>query len=134
MIKNVKGLLLGFFIGLLVIGIIEALGHFIYPIPKGFDFENELLLKEYINKLPIPAFLFIAGAHGVGTFIGSFIANRVSQSIGPIGLIISSLFLILTIVNLLIVPFHPIWFVITDILITFSFGWMAFKIALKNKK
>lgn len=134
MIKNIKGLLFGLLIGILVIGTIEALGHFIYPNPKDFDFENKQLLQNHINNLPFPAFLFIVLAHGLGTFIGSFIANKTANSIGPIGLIVSALFLILTITNLLIIPFHPIWFVVTDILITFICGWAAFKIALKKKK
>lgn len=132
--SKVKGLLAGLLIGFLVIGIIESLGHLIFPVPKGINLENKALLKNYIDSLPLPAFLFIIGAHGIGTFTGSFIANKISDSIGHIGLIISLLFLILTVVNLLIVPYHPIWFVITDILFTFISGWIAFKIALKTGK
>ena len=134
MLKNSKGIIVGLVVGFLVIATIEAIGHFFYPTPKDFDFENEELLKAFIHQLPLPAFLFINLAHGIGTFTASLVSNKVSKSIGPIGLLVSTFFLSITILNLVVIPYHPIWFVITDILFTFIGGWTAFKLTLKSKK
>lgn len=133
MAKKITGFLLGIIAGIITIGIIEAFGHFFYPIPKGFDFNNQLLLESFINELPIPALLIVIIAHSLGAFIGSLVSNYISKSVGQIGLLTSIIFLIFTIVNILMVPFHPLWFVISDILFTFIGGWIAFKIALKKK-
>jgi len=134
MLKNSKGILVGLVVGFLVIGIIEAIGHFVYPMPANFNFEDKVFLKEFIHQLPLPAFLFIILAHGVGAFIGSLVANKVSKSIGAIGLLVGLFFLSVTVLNLVLIPYHPIWFVITDILSTFIGAWLAFKLTLKNKK
>ncbi len=134
MARKVTGLLLGSLVGFLIIGTIEATGHFFYPIPTNFNFEDENLLKSFIGNLPPLALVIVIIAHSLGTFFGSLIGNVLGKSIGQIGLLISSIFLIIVIINILIVPYHPIWFVIADIMFTFIGGWLAFKITLKNRR
>jgi hypothetical protein len=134
MARKVTGFFFGSIVGLLIIGTIEATGHFFYPIPKNFNFEDEELLKSFTESLPSSALVIVIIAHSLGTFLGSFTGNIIGKSIGQIGLLISSLFLIIVITNILIVPYHPIWFVIADIMFTFIGGWIAFKITLKNRR
>lgn len=134
MLRKTFGLVIGLLSGLFVIGTLEALGHFLYPTPKELNFEDKVFLANYINQLPIPALLVTIIAHGVGSFVGSYTANVLAKSIGVVGLIASLLFLALTVSNLILVPYHPIWFVVTDILVTFIGGWAAFKLTLKRIK
>jgi len=62
-----------------------------------------------IQTLPLGAFLMVLLAWALGTFAGSFVAARVACC-APIvhGMIISLLFLVAGIVNMLMIP-HPVW-------------------------
>ncbi len=134
MLRKIIGVILGLFLGIFSVAIIQAIGHFVYPIPTNFDFNDKVALKTFIENTPFYAFLIIITSHFIGSFLGSFLGNKLSRSIGKVGLIIGAIFFFYIIFNLIMVPYHPIWFVIADILLTFWGTWFAFKLTLKQKK
>ena len=129
MLKKIVGFIIGFIIALLVLVGIEELGHSIYPVPTSLDHKDSVAMEAYIKTLPPMAFVFILIAHFLSAFIGSTITNLISKTNGLLGLSVGSLVFIGAIINVIMLPFQPIWFVVLDLLFTFMGAWFAFKMA-----
>jgi len=131
MLKKIVSLVVGFISALIVLVGIEELGHSIFPVPQNLNYNDHKAMDNFIRTLPAMAFVFVLFAHFSSAFIGSFITSLISKTNGLLGLIIGSLVLIGAIINILMLPFQPIWFVVLDILFTSIGAWMAFKTAFK---
>ncbi len=129
MIKKIIGLIVGLIVALIVLVGIEELGHSIFPVPQNLDFQNSKMMENFIKTLPPMAFVFVLLAHFSSAFIGSSVTSIISKTNGILGLIIGGLILVGAIINIILLPFQPIWFVVLDILLTFAGAWFAFKIA-----
>ncbi|MCT4580757.1 MAG: hypothetical protein N4A35_05000 [Flavobacteriales bacterium] len=133
MVRKIIGVSLGLLIGVFTVALIQAIGHFVHPTPQGIDLSDAAALKRTMESTPVYAFLIIIFSHFCGAFLGSYLGNKFSQSIGKAGLIIGAIFFFYVVFNLIVIPYHPIWYVILDILLTFWGAWIAFKITLKRQ-
>lgn len=125
--SQIIGVICGLIVGVIVVSIIEKLGHVIYP-PKGeIDFAEPDSLARFIEGLPLGAFLFVLAAHGLGSFAGAFaifLFVKRNWWTGPI--IIGAILGVAGAINLVLLP-HPQWFMVADLLIYFPMallgGW-----------
>ena len=128
MLRKISSVIVGVILGVIVIVLLELLGHYFYPtdISLGLSDEEKLLkMKEYVEGAPLMALLFVPLSYFVGSFVGSAAAmliykqNVVAYSAGGV-------LLIFGIINLFEIP-HPIWLG-GLIIISFPFGtWLAIK-------
>lgn len=113
------------FIGLIAafisLGLLELLGHKLFPVPFEIDISNPEGLREQIALIPKSSMISVVVAHGVGLLIGLLVARLIEkQSIIPLA-IIALFTLIGTIANLAMIP-HPMWFMIADVSIILAVG------------
>ena len=114
---QIVGVICGLIIGVIVVSIIEKLGHVIYPPAGEIDFAEPDSLARFIESLPLGAFFFVLAAHGLGSFAGAFaIFLFVKQKwwTGPI--IIGAILGVAGAINLVLLP-HPKWFMAIDMLL-----------------
>ncbi|WP_113638635.1 hypothetical protein [Nubsella zeaxanthinifaciens] len=114
-LRNILAIIAGLFIGSVVnMGIILISGNFITP-PAGVDMTTEEGLKVGMHLLEPKHFIFPFLAHAIGTFVGAYIAARISTKKVLFAMIIGAIFLSGGIYMVAILP-SPIWFTLVDLL------------------
>lgn len=114
-LRNILAIIAGLFIGSVVnMGIILISGNFITP-PAGVDMTTEEGLKVGMHLLEPKHFIFPFLAHAIGTFVGAYIAARISTKKVLFAIIIGAIFLSGGIYMVAILP-SPIWFTLVDLL------------------
>ncbi|MGE6221725.1 hypothetical protein ACQKCH_18010 [Nubsella zeaxanthinifaciens] len=114
-LRNILAIIAGLFIGSVVnMGIILISGNFITP-PAGVDMTTEEGLKVGMHLLEPKHFIFPFLAHAIGTFVGAYVAARISTKKVLFAMIIGAIFLSGGIYMVAILP-SPIWFTLVDLL------------------
>jgi hypothetical protein len=115
MLRSIGVVILSVFVGVFLIMGIHLLGQKIYPPPEGFDPQNREMMRDLLTSATTGMFLFILTSHAIGTLAGGFLAAWLAGR-RPIvhALVAGVFFLAAGILNLVWLPFHPLWFNIVD--------------------
>ncbi len=110
--RQILAVIVGLLASFMVVAIVEWVGHRMYPVPEGFDFTgDEAVIREFIANLPVGALLMVLLAWTLGVGVGCSAARLIvgmGSSRWPCR-IVGTLFLLLTLTNLWMIP-HPTWF------------------------
>ena len=80
MLRNVIAVIIGIIAGMaLNLGILE-INYLAWPIPKGLDISDSAQLQNYLDTLPVLAFLGAMAAHLAQSFGGGWVAARLGSS------------------------------------------------------
>lgn len=110
MLRSVLGVVVALLVAVLVITMVEWLGHALYPPPGGFDLDDPGAAAKIVASLPIGALLFVALAWGIGAFIGGWVAARIAGRAPLLHAgIISGFLMAGGIATMIMIP-HPAWF------------------------
>ena len=114
--RNPLAVIISVAAGILLISIMEYLSGKKY-LPEGFDSNNQAALIEFIKTAPDAMFWFLIMGYALGSFLGGFIASAISakQKIKN-ALTTGSVLMGLGAINLFIIP-HPVWVIITSLLV-----------------
>ncbi len=116
MVKKIAAAVLGIIVAGLIVAAIEALGHTVYPIPPDIDFKDPIQFGNYVQSLPVGAFLFVAGGWTSGTLGGGLLACFITKEKPFVySGIVGGFILVATVVNLIMIP-HPLWFSINALI------------------
>ena len=98
----------GLIAGGVTVMIIEMISQFMHPMPEGLDISDRDALTEWMQNLPVTAYLMVVQAWCVGSFVGAAVARLFShRSLLP-SLIVMALLEAGTLFNLITLP-HPLW-------------------------
>ena len=112
MLRSILALIAGLVVAIVVVMILEMLGHWLYPPPPGIDLHDPETLKTIIDKLPRGAIIAVLVAWGCGTFAGSWTAALIARRARIIhGLIVGGILMGFGVMTMLMIP-HPIWFML----------------------
>lgn len=128
-IRNVLSIFAGTFVAIVLIALVQAVAHQMYPPPPGFDFSDQEALAELMAQAPLGAWLMVLLSYAVGTFVGSAVGAKLSAPDGPLrqGLFVAALMLIAGIMNMNAIP-HPIWFWMSCIVLIIVTGFSGAKL------
>jgi hypothetical protein len=126
MLKRALGGLAGLVAGVVVIMIVQAVGHKVYPPPPGFDPSNAEALKALMASMPVGALLFVLLSYALGAFGGGLIAARIGKHLVP-ALVVGGLLTVASIMNLTMVP-HPTWFAVANLLLVLPLAFAGGKL------
>lgn len=107
---------------------LEALGHQIFP----YKFEPESIedLKNLMLGAPSSTLIAVLVAQALGLITGLFVARLIDRKSTTSQYVIGSLLMLGAVINFLTLP-HPMWFIISNVLIlliiTAAFTWIANK-------
>ncbi|HEY6161197.1 MAG TPA: hypothetical protein VI112_08235 [Bacteroidia bacterium] len=101
----------------------------VYPPPAGIDLNNAAEVKKMVEAMPAGAFGFMIAGYAVACFAGGLVAALVSgcktaRASFIVGVVITAG----SIMNVMSIPGHPLWFVILGALVCIPFallGYMA---------
>ncbi len=134
MMKNILSVIAGLIAGFLVIVIMEAISHKMYPLPPGFDLDkadNEML-GLLMEIMPMGAFMMILIAYSLGSFSGGIISAAISNKIHQ-PLMVGGVLMLAGIINLLMIR-HPVWFAVVSLFMYLPFSFAGGKIGVMIKK
>lgn len=116
MVKKIAAAVLGIIAAGGIVAVVEALGHAVYPVPPDIDVSDSVQFRDYVQNLPIGAFLFVAGAWILGTLGGGLIACMIAREKPFIySGIVGGFIFVATVANLIMIP-HPLWFSISALI------------------
>jgi len=129
MIRNAAAIIIGLATAILLIFLVQKVGHVVYPPRDDLDTNDVTAMRTYFSQLPLLAQLFPIFSYFIGAFVGSVVAPAIGTAqpknlVGIIGLIL----LALTISNLIAIP-HPHWFSALAIAVIIGGSWLAAQLA-----
>lgn len=115
MLRKIAAVLLGLGASIATVMLIEWISHQVYPLPPGMDFNDPEMVRDFVSRLPLGAFLAILLGWLLGTLAGAMVACRVAQEKPVVfASIIGAVMMAATVANLVMIP-HPTWFSIAGI-------------------
>lgn len=134
MIKDILAVVAGCVVGSAVnMGIIMVSGSIVPP-PEGADITTMEGLAATMHLFQPKHFLFPFLAHALGTFVGAYLAARISTKHKlKLALGVGAIFLAGGIINTVMLP-SPLWFTILDLVGAYiPMGYLAGTLVLKRQ-
>jgi hypothetical protein len=102
-------ILSGVISGGIVVGLVESVGHLIWPPPPALDLADAKALELLMESIPTAAIVMVLIAWIVGAFAGGIVAQKVNKMPGIMPSIATGLILTsFGVITMLAIP-HPIW-------------------------
>lgn len=120
-LKTILATAAGLIAGVIIIAVVESLGHMIYPPPTGVDLKDPEQLAAIMESVPFGAKLAVLIAWGLGVFGGGLLGVKLSGGRKLPATIIAVLLLAFAGMTMMMIP-HPIWMVIGALIVT-VLGW-----------
>lgn len=113
MIRKIVAVVAGAVIAVVLVMLIQKLGHSLYPPPEGLDPADQEFMQEYIANLPWGPLAFVIGSYFVATLVGGWTAAAIAgeQPLLFSG-IVAAFVLAGAIAAVSMFP-HPTWFTVT---------------------
>lgn len=132
LVRNILALLAGAIVSIVLIGLVQAAAHYLYPPPPGLDYNNPEVLKKIMMEAPVGALLMVLLSYFTGTFIGSWVAARLAADAPERqAFLIGGMMLISGLMNLFAIP-HPVWFWVGSIVVFVAAAWLGGKTGAKR--
>lgn len=119
--KKILAVIVGVVTAGVVVFIVEAIGHWAYPLPPGTNVRDPEAMKSLIATLPAGALLFVVLGWTLGSFAGGAVAARIGRSLGP-GLVTGAIQLLFGIITMFMIH-HPMWMVALGTLLPIPAAW-----------
>lgn len=126
MVRLVLGIVAGIVTGMIVISLMEMIGHAIWPPVAGMDAGDMDAVRASIAAMPPTALGFIVAGWTAGAFVGALVANLIARR-ALAGWIIAGLVVVSIIANAAMIP-APIWMPASGIVLALLAGWIASRI------
>lgn len=126
MLKLVLGIVAGIVTGMIVISVIEMIGHRIWPPVAGMDAGDMDAVRASVAAMPPAALAMIVAGWTAGAFAGALVANLIARR-ALAGWIIAGLVIASIIINATMIP-APIWMPVSGIVLAILAGWLASRI------
>ncbi len=109
-LRRVLAVIGGLMIGMILIGLLEGLGHLIFPPPAHLDMTDMEQVANYLTDAPIISLFWIILAWGIGAFVGGAVATLIDKTTSRTpAYILGGILSLSGIFNLIMLP-HPLWF------------------------
>ena len=117
MLRTLLAVFAGAVVGVVVIFIVEGIGHMIFPPPEGVDVKDPEQLKSVMDKVPVAAKAAVLVAWGLGVFAGGTLARFIVRDSPYVAWIVAVILFAGATWTMIMIP-HPLWMVLGSILAT----------------
>lgn len=109
-LRSIGSVIAGILVGMVMVLLLESLGHLIFPPPAGMDPFNAESVKQHLHEISLGTFISMLVTWSVAILVGSGLAALIAGR-GPFihaGLV-GFWFCACSIITMAMIP-HPIWF------------------------
>ena len=130
--KRIGAAAAGALTGGLVIAALEFVRLAVFPVPESVDLGDPASISAYLETAPAGALLAVLLAHALGALAAGATATLILRrnAMWP-ALAAGDVLLLLALINLLRIE-HPLWFVVSDLLVFMPFAWLGYRLAARR--
>ncbi|HET8762820.1 MAG TPA: hypothetical protein VFM12_05350 [Gemmatimonadales bacterium] len=129
MSRSILAIFLGWAASLVVIVLVEAASHQLFPLPAGTDIWNPADLAQTGPSIPAAAFALVVVAWALGALAGGFLAGRlVPKSQVRHALLVAAVVLGSAVWTMLTIP-NPAWMWVAALVLVPTGGWLGGRLA-----
>ncbi|MBU2557820.1 MAG: hypothetical protein KJ578_08595 [Bacteroidetes bacterium] len=124
MLRKIIAILAGIIIGMIVIAVVEYLGHYIFPAPVDLELSEEAYNQGAMySMIPFKNMLMVLLAYLLGSFAAGFTTSIIAQN-KILALIPGFALMIAGIINVMLIP-HPLWFTFISLAVYVPFAFFG---------
>lgn len=127
MLKNIGAVAVGVLAGALVIFVVEAIGHMIFPPPEGVNVKDPAALAAFMDKIPLGAKVAVIVSWFLGILAGGAAALYIARRWAPVAWVVAATLFAMAAISLFTIP-HPWWMVAGAIVATLAGGFGSIKL------
>ena len=124
-IKRIGGTVAGVIASMAVVGVVEMLGHMVFPPPAGLDLNNPADQARLMELMPLGAKFAVVLAWFLGALAGAWAALRLSGWTTGVW-IVAGLMVALSVVTTQMFP-HPLWMIAAALLLPPLAAWLVLR-------
>lgn len=127
--RRLLAVVIGFLVGAIVVGVVEGIGHMIWPPPAGVDASSHEAMANLMPLIPLGAKIAVVVAWALGSFCGGYAAAKTARD-GKIvvAVVVGAIFLCAAGYSLYAIP-HPVWMAAAGLLLPVPLAWFGGKSA-----
>lgn len=122
--------------GMIVQAFVEKAIHGLYPPSAGMELHKVELVKAYLQQLPTTAYVYILVNYAVCAALGGVVATLLAGRVDGVSktstLVVGALMAIAGIINVMSLPFQPLWFSVVSILLPVPLSFIGYKLSSKK--
>jgi MFS family permease len=131
MLRPIVGFFVGLVVAVVVVALVETLGHTVFPPPPGVE-NDRTAMASYVATAPFAALLFPLLASVAGAFLGGWVAAAIGRRRHQLaGTLVGVVILALAGMNMVMIP-HPVWFMLLSIMLIVPAGWLGGDLAARR--
>ena len=118
-LRSILAVVVGLMAGFLIVVVGDMMSSlFVTGAFAGDESKDAAAMRAYVESLPFAAFIVMLIGHTVGALVAGLLAAWIAgrarfMHSGLVGI----LFLVAGALNLWLIPFHPLWFVVADVIV-----------------
>jgi hypothetical protein len=129
--KRILSVMAGVLAGFITVSIGDAITQKLYP-ANGINYQDKETLKIFITQLPTTCFAIMLCFWCISSFIGGLVAGRVNPASWMHSSILTGLVLLAASVgNMVMIPYHPIWMMVSCIILYIPLAFLGGKLTKK---
>ncbi len=110
MLRITLGVVAGLIVGMVVTGVVESVGHALFPPPPGVNLTDPAALASVMGKIPLGAKIGVLVAWFLGVLTGASTALLIAGRRQPGGWIVGALLFAFAAWTMATIP-HPAWMI-----------------------
>ena len=129
MIRTGVSAMAGIVIAVVIVMVVEAIGHYVYPPPPGIDVSKADELARLIDSLPIGALLFVVLAWVMGAAGGAVVGSWLAPTRTLFPALAVGLFVTAAVSFTFSTIHHPAWMIVAGLGLPLPSAWIAARLA-----
>ncbi len=128
MLRSLLAIVAGLITAMLVIFGVEAVGMLLFPPPAGMPLDTEADLARLVALSSPAAKAWLVSGWALGSFVGAWVAARISRRHRRIAALVVALFIVAgTVMNAMVIA-HPLWMSLLGILLPVPLALLAVRL------
>lgn len=130
--RKILALVVGLITAWAVILIVEMVATRVWHTPNNLEYMTRAEMSTYFASMPVAAYVVVLIGYLLGSFAGGFIVTKMSRRESPgmtLPIVIGAILTLGAILNFVLLPGQPIWFMIVGLLIFIPVSVIGHKFA-----
>lgn len=127
--RFVAGVVVGAIVAVVVVMLVESIGHVLFPPPAGIQAMDPADLAGIMARIPVGALVMVLLAWATGALAGGFVAAKIATLRRPLAALLVGGFLLAGGVWTMVTIPHPVWMMVLGVLLPLPAAWLGARLA-----